>query len=210
MHVLSVNVGRPQTVQWHGRPVLTSIWKSPVEGPVALVADNLFGDEQSDLTVHGGPNKAVYAYPTEHYEYWRRELGVATLPWGSFGENLSTVGLIETEVAIGDRFRIGSAELVVTQPRLPCYKLGIRFGDDSMVKRFMASRRSGIYFSIARPGRLQSGDAIERVATVKDPITIAQIVALFAGDTDDRDLVRRALKAEALPAFWKEEFRALT
>src|SRR5690349_14033253 len=152
--IISVNVGRPKTVQWHRKTVLTSIWKSPVEGPVHVAPFNLFGDEQSDLTVHGGPNKAVYGYPTEHYEYWRRELPDAELSWGAFGENLSTEGLLETDVAIGDRFRIGSAELIAVQPRIPCYKLGIRFGRDDMVKRFMASRRSGFYFSIVKEGSL--------------------------------------------------------
>lgn len=209
MRVISVNVGRPQTVQWHGRRVLTSIWKTPIDGAVTVAPHNLFGDEQSDLTVHGGPNKAVYAYPSEHYEFWKRELGVTELPWGSFGENLTTTGMIEGDVAIGDRFRLGTAELVVTQPRLPCYKLGIRFGDDLMVKRFMASRRSGIYFSIAKAGELQKGDGIERISRAPEPVTIAEIVALFAGDIDDPELVRRALAAEALPPFWKDEFRSL-
>ena len=209
MRLISVNVGRPQIVQWHGRPVLTSIWKTAVNGTVAVVSNNLFGDEQSDLTVHGGPNKAVYAYPSEHYQFWKRELGVADLPWGSFGENLTTVGMTESDVAVGDRVRIGTAELVVTQPRLPCYKLGIRFGDGQMVKRFMDSRRSGVYFSIARAGDLQQGDAIERISRVAEPVTIAEIVALFAGDTHDPELVRRALAADALPPFWKDEFRGL-
>jgi MOSC domain-containing protein YiiM len=174
MRVISVNVGRPQTVDWHGRPVLTSIWKSPVEGPVHVAGVNLFGDEQSDLTVHGGPRKAVYAYPSEHYAYWRRELPKADLPWGVFGENLSTEGLLESEVCIGDRFRIGSVELIVTQPRMPCFKLGIRFGDDRMVRRFVAADRSGIYFSIAKEGKLEKGDAIELVQPAADRLSIAE------------------------------------
>ena len=209
MRLISVNVGRPQTVQWHGKRVLTSIWKVPVDGAIAVAPNNLFGDEQSDLTVHGGPDKAVYAYPSEHYEFWKRELRLAELAWGSFGENLTTEGMTERDVAVGDRFRVGTTELIVTQPRLPCYKLGIRFGDDRMVKRFMASRRSGIYFSVAKPGHLQQGDAIERIARSAEPVTIAEIVALFAGDTDDPHIARRALAAEALPPFWKDEFRTL-
>src|SRR5262245_21519031 len=164
MRVISVNVGRPQTVTWHKKTVLTSIWKHRVEGPVHVKPFNLHGDEQSDLTVHGGPNKAVYGYPTEHYEYWRRELPDADLPWGAFGENLSIEGLLETEIAIGDRYRIGSAELIVTQPRIPCFKLGIRFGDDRMVKRFMASRRLGFYFAITAPGEITAGDSIGLVS----------------------------------------------
>lgn len=207
MHVISVNVGRPRTIQWHKKTVLTSIWKSPIEGPVAVAGINLFGDEQSDLTVHGGPNKSVYGYATEHYAYWRHELPDAELAWGAFGENLSTVGLLETDVAVGDRFRIGSVELIATQPRLPCFKLGIRFGDDRMVKRFMASRRSGFYFAIAKAGTLQAGDAIERVSRPSDPVTIADIVGMFAGDINDPALARRAIAADALPTFWKDELR---
>ena len=177
MRVISVNVGQPRTVDWHGRPVLTSIWKAPVAGPVRAAHHNLFGDEQSDLTVHGGPRKAVYAYPSEHYEYWRRQLPHADLSWGSFGENLSTEGLIESELAVGDRLRIGSTELVVTQPRMPCYKLGIRFGDDLMVKRFMRAGRSGVYFSIATEGAIQAGDAIVVVSRAEERLTIADLFA---------------------------------
>ncbi len=173
--MISVNVGRPRTVQWHGEAVLTSIWKAPVEHSVRAAHDNLFGDEQSDLTVHGGAKKAVYAYPSEHYEFWRRELPDADLPWGAFGENLSIEGLLESDVAIGDRFRIGSAELVVTQPRMPCYKLGIRFGDDRMVKRFMVSHRSGFYFSIAAEGEIRAGDAIELLSRSDDSRSIADV-----------------------------------
>jgi len=205
VRVISVNVGRPQTVTWHKKQVLTSIWKSPVEGPVHIAPFNLFGDEQSDPTVHGGPNKAVYGYPTEHYEYWRGELPDADLSWGAFGENLSTEGLLEDDVAIGDRFRIGSAELIAVQPRLPCYKLGIRFGRDDMVRRFMTSRRSGFYFSIAREGAITVGNSIERVSRPADLVTIAQLVGLFTGDIDDAALARRAVEAEALPPFWKSE-----
>lgn len=175
MRVISVNVGRPRTVLWHGEPVLTSIWKAPVNGPVRAAHDNLFGDEQSDLTVHGGPRKAVYAYPTEHYEFWRRRLPGADLPWGAFGENLSTEGLLESEVFVGDRFRVGSTELIVTQPRMPCYKLGIRFGDDGMVRRFMQGGRPGIYFSIAVEGELRAGDSIELLSRSDDPRSIADV-----------------------------------
>jgi MOSC domain-containing protein YiiM len=205
MRVISVNVGRPKAVRWHTQTVVTSIWKSPVSGPVHVKPFNLYGDEQSDLTVHGGRNKAVYGYPEEHYEYWRRELPDADLARGAFGENLTTEGLLETDAAIGDRYRIGTAELIVTQPRIPCFKLGIRFGDDRMVRRFMASRRSGFYFAIAKAGRLEAGDSIERLSRVKDAVTVAQIIGMFTGDLDDPDLASRAIAADALPQFWKEE-----
>lgn len=177
MRVISVNVGRPQVVDWHGTPVLTSIWKSPVDRAVAVAGINLFGDEQSDLTVHGGPRKSVYAYPSEHYAYWRRELPEADLPWGVFGENLSIEGLLEADVNVGDRFRIGSAELVITQPRMPCYKLGMRFGDDRMVKRFARARRSGFYFTIAKAGQIGPGDAIERLSRNEHGESIADLFA---------------------------------
>src|SRR5439155_17303525 len=139
--VISVNVGLPREVEWHGRRVLTSIWKSPKAGRVRVATLNLEGDEQSDLSVHGGEEKAVYAYPSEHYAFWRNQLPDADLPWGAFGENLTIEGLLESEVMTGDRIEIGSAVFVVTQPRMPCFKLGIRFGRDDMVRRFFQSRR---------------------------------------------------------------------
>jgi len=209
MRVISVNVGRPQRVVWRTKTVLTSIWKHPVDGPVSVAPFNLSGDQQSDLTVHGGANKAIYGYPTEHYEYWRGELPGADLPWGAFGENLSTEGLLERDVAVGDRYRIGSAELIVTQPRIPCFKLGIRFGRDDMVRRFMESRRSGFYFAIAREGQLQTGDVIERLSREDGAVTIAELVGLFADDAPDPNLAHRALASAALPEFWKDELRAL-
>ena len=160
VRVISVNVGRPREVEWHGRTVRTSIWKEPVAGRLRVARLNIDGDEQSDLTVHGGASKAVYAYPAEHYAFWRTELPGTGLPWGAFGENLTIEGLLETDVLIGDRMRIGSAELAVTQRRMPCFKLGIRFGDDGMVKRFMQSQRTGFYFAVTREGEIGSGDEI--------------------------------------------------
>ena len=177
MRVISVNVGRPREVEWHGRIVRTSIWKVPVEGRVRVGAENLDGDEQSDPSVHGGPAKSVYAYPTEHYAFWRAQLPDADLPWGAFGENLSIEGILETDVKIGDRLRMGSAEFVVTQPRLPCFKLGIRFGSDRMIKRFMDSRRTGFYFGVLREGDVAAGDAIEFRERAVDAPTIADVVA---------------------------------
>src|ERR1051325_1082038 len=135
MRLVSVNTGRPREVEAGGRVVRTSIWKVPREGRLRVSAINIESDEQSDLTVHGGVYKAVYCYPSEHYEYWRGQLPGTELPWGAFGENLTTDGLLETEVNIGDRFQVGSAEFSVTQPRQPCFKLGIRHGRDDMVKR---------------------------------------------------------------------------
>src|SRR5215471_608962 len=160
MHVVSLNTGGPREIEVNGQVVRTSIWKYPRDGRLRVTSLNIEGDEQSDLTVHGGALKAVYCYPSEHYAYWREQLPGADLPWGVFGENITTEGLLETSVSIGDRLQIGSAEFLVTQPRQPCFKLGIRFGREDMVKRFLASGRSGFYVSVAREGELASGDRI--------------------------------------------------
>src|SRR6516165_10285264 len=164
LKLLSVNVGMPREVDWHGKVVRTSIFKSPVLGPVRVATLNLEGDKQSDLRVHGGVHKAVYVYPSEHYQFWRNEIPDLDLPWGVFGENFTTEGLLEEAVNIGDRFRVGSAEFVVTQPRMPCYKLGIRFGRPDIIKRFLHSGKSGFYFSVTLEGEVGAGDPIERIA----------------------------------------------
>ena len=174
MRLLSVNTGKPRTVSADGRKVRTSIWKSPREGRVAVGTLNLDGDRQSDLRVHGGARKAVYIYPSEHYEFWRGELPGVELPWGAFGENLTTIGLREDEVRIGDRIAIGSAEFQVTQSRQPCFKLGIRFGRDDMLARFIASDRSGFYVSVVREGEVGAGDAIAIVERAADGLTVTE------------------------------------
>jgi MOSC domain-containing protein YiiM len=177
MKLVSVNVGRPREVDWGGRRVRTSIWKAPVRGRVRVDRLNLQGDQQSDLSVHGGPQKAVYTYPSEHYAYWTRELPGIDLPWGAFGENFTTAGLLERDVKIGDRLRVGSAEFVVTQPRMPCYKLGARFGREDMVKRFLASGRTGFYLAVLSEGELGSGDSIAFTARDDHNVTVADITA---------------------------------
>ncbi len=159
--LISVNVGLPRVVEWKGRTITTGIFKEPVEGRTTLHRLNLDGDRQVDLTVHGGPDKAVYAYPAEHYAHWRQELPGMELPWGTFGENLSTEGLLEDSVNIGDRFRIGTAEVQVTQPRVPCYKLSSKFRRDDIIKRFTASQRSGFYLRVLQEGEVAPGDPFE-------------------------------------------------
>src|SRR5467141_748297 len=161
MKLVSINVGLPREVRWHGKTVLTSIFKAPVEGSVKVGRLNLEGDRQSDLNVHGGADKAVYVYPAEHYAFWRAELPGVDLPGGAFGENFTTEGLIEDSVHIGDRLRIGSAEFVAMQPRMPCFKLGIRFGRPDMVKRFMHSGRTGFYLAVLQEGEVAAGDSFE-------------------------------------------------
>ena len=207
MQLVSVNVGLPREVASHGRVVRTSIWKDPVEGLVHVSSLNLDGDKQSDLSVHGGPDKAVYAYPCEHYEYWRRELQATDLAWGTFGENLTTEGLLESDIRIGDRIRVGSAEFLVTQPRMPCFKLGIRFGRDDMVKRFLRSGRPGFYLAVVREGEVARGNLIEFVGRDEHGVTVADIASLYTRDRDNEDLLRRAVDVPALPESWKEYFR---
>jgi len=205
--ILSINIGRPRLVQSGGKSVRTSIYKDPVAGPVRVGTLNLDGDQQSDLSVHGGGDKAVYVYPSEHYAYWREQLPTMALPWGAFGENLTTMGLDETAVHIGDRLTIGTAEFVVTQPRMPCFKLGIRFERLDMVKRFQQSGRSGFYLAVAREGVVAAGDAIH-MTTGADAVSVADIVALYVSRDPEQALLRRASQLAALPEGWREHFRS--
>jgi MOSC domain-containing protein YiiM len=207
MRVVSLSVGLPREVEWDGRTVLTSIFKESVDRRLRVSTLNFEGDQQSDLTVHGGLAKAVYAYPAEHYEYWRHELPEMDLPWASFGENLTIEGLLEREVRIGDRFRLGSAELVVTQPRMPCYKLGIRFGRMDNLKRFLQSGRTGFYFAVTTEGEVGPGDSIEVVARADEGLTVADIVNLYTVDSENQELLRRATRSSTLPESWKDYFR---
>ena len=161
MKLLSVNIGLPREIEWNGRIVRTSIFKEPITGRVRVARLNVDGDQQSDLSVHGGPDKAVYAYPSEHFAFWRTELPDMDLSWGVFGENFTTAGLLEETLHIGDRLRVGSAEFMVTQPRMPCFKLGIRFNRSDMVKRFLQSGRTGFYFAVLKEGEVAAGDSIE-------------------------------------------------
>lgn len=177
MKLVSINVGRPREVAWQGETVRTSIFKAPVAGRVRVGRLNVEGDEQSDLTVHGGEDKAVYAYPAEHYAFWREALPGVELPWGAFGENLTVEGLLEERVHAGDRLRMGSAEFVVTDPRMPCYKLALRFSRTDMVKRFMKSGRTGFYLAVLKEGEIGAGDAIEAIGHEQHRISIAAIVA---------------------------------
>ena len=193
MNLTSVNVGLPREIAVNGKTVRTSIWKSPVQGRVHVSTLNLDGDQQSDLTVHGGVDKAVYVYPTEHYSYWAAELPGTELPLGAFGENFSVEGLLEDQVRIGDRLRVGSAEFIVTQPRLPCYKLGIRFDRRDMVKRFLQSKRTGFYLAVLREGDVEAGDEIEWIEYQEAGVTITEIVNLYSSDPHNQELLRRAI-----------------
>ena len=207
MKLISVNVGLPREVNWQGRIVQTSIWKNPVAQRIRVSKLNLEGDRQSDLSVHGGTDKAVYAYPSEHYSYWHNKLLDVDLPWGAFGENFTTEGLLEDRVHIGDRLQIGSAEFIVTQPRMPCFKLGIRFDRMEMVKRFLQSKRTGFYFAVLREGEVGEGDPIYYEDQQQDALSITDIVNLYTVDSENQELLRRATELPALPDGWKEYFR---
>lgn len=207
MKLASINAGLPREAAWHGKTVLTSIWKEPVDGPVRVSTLNIEGDRQADLSVHGGADKAVYVYPSEHYGYWRSELPGTELGWGAFGENFTSEGLSEDGVRIGDRLRIGSAEFAVTQPRMPCFKLGIRFGRPAIVRQFLRSGRTGFYLAVTREGEASAGDPIRVLAREENSLTVAEIVSLYAADAANQDLLRRAARLPGLPDGWRDYFR---
>lgn len=195
---------------WHGRTVTTGIYKQPVEGRIALRTLNLDGDRQADLMVHGGEYKAVYCYPVAHYDFWKKELPGRELPMGMFGENFTTDGLSEDSAHLGDRFSVGSAEVVVTQPRLPCYKLGVRFGSDDMVRRFLASGRTGFYLAVTREGEVGAGDEIKVISRDDNAVPVPEITRLYIAkryDSEDVKSLQRALQVTALPESWKHYFR---
>jgi len=207
MKLISVNCGLPRRVTWHGQAVTTSIYKNPVEGRVALRTMNLDGDRQSDLSVHGGIAKAVYCYPIAHYDYWRAQLPGRELPMGIFGENFTTEGLTEDSVFLGDRFSVGSAEVIVTQPRVPCFKLALRFESDDMVKRFFASRLSGFYLAVVREGDVGAGDEIRVISRDPNEVPVSEITRLYAArkySREDAVVLRRILSTEAVPESWKQ------
>jgi MOSC domain-containing protein YiiM len=206
MKLLSINVGRPRAVMQDGDAVLTGIFKDPVKGRVTLRTLNLDGDGQADLSVHGGPTKAVYVYPSEHYDYWKRELPGMELPWGMFGENFTSAGLFESELNIGDRFRVGSAVVMVTEPRMPCYKLGIKFGRSDIVKKFLASERTGFYFAVLQEGEVGAGDPIELIEQTDHSVRVSDITRLYTREKRNLGLLRRAVQVEALPESWKSYF----
>jgi MOSC domain-containing protein YiiM len=207
MQLVSVNVGLPRSITWKGRTVKTGIFKTPTHGRVRVRTLNLEGDRQADLSVHGGPGKAIYVYPSEHYDYWRGEFPGMGLSWGMFGENFTTTGLLEGAVNVGDAFRIGSAVAMVTQPRVPCYKLAAKFGREDIVKRFLASGRSGFYLKVMQEGEVGAGDAIELMSQDAHAVTVADVAKLYRDGSDEVSLLQRAMQVEALPENWREHFR---
>lgn len=210
MRLVSVNVGLPREVAWQGGTVTTGIFKQPVAGRVEVRRLNLDGDRQADLSVHGGPSKAVYAYPSEHYPYWRDQFPGLGMPWGMFGENFTLEGLLEDQVNIGDRLRIGSAEFMVTEPRMPCYKLGIKFGRKDIIPHLLRSRRSGFYLAVLEEGEVGAGDTVRTLSRAEGGVTVADIVRIHADRRNKNlDLIQRAIQAEALPDAWRAYFSRL-
>jgi MOSC domain-containing protein YiiM len=205
MRIQSVNVGLPRTVEWHGRTVTTGIFKEAVAGPVQLDLLNFDGDRQADLTVHGGPDKAVYAYDTAHYAVWQEQLTRSDWSPGLFGENLTTSGLLEPAVRIGDLFRIGTAVLRAVQPRFPCYKVNIRFDDPGMVRHFTQVGRPGIYFRVIEAGAVQVGDPIELIEAADTDITIQTVADIVTSRQADAQLLDRVLELPHLPVMLKRQ-----
>lgn len=207
MKIISLNVGLPREVSYKGKTVTTGIFKQPVTGRLMMRRLNLDGDRQADLKVHGGAEKAVYLYPAEHYEWWRGELPEVDFTPGIFGENLTVSGLREDKVNIGDRFRIGQAEVMVTQPRLPCYKLGVRFGRDDIIKRFLESGRTGFYLAVLREGEVGAGDQVELLSRAAECFTVADLTSLFVRERRNPEKLRRAVSVAALPESWRDWVR---
>lgn len=201
-----MNAGLPREIVYKGRPIITGIFKEPVDGRVHLRALNLDGDRQADLSVHGGPSRAVYVYPAEHYDFWRNELSEAQLVWGAFGENFSTEGLLEDEVKIGDWLRVGTTEVMVTEPRLPCYKLAARFGRDDMIKRFLRSGRTGFYLKVMKEGQVGRGDNIALLSRDYGSITIAELTDVYLHKKNDPKAIGRVLRVKELPESWRRYF----
>lgn len=205
MKLISLNVARPRLIVYKGTTINTGIFKKPVSGRLALRTLNLEGDQQADLSVHGGPDKAVYAYPAEHYDYWRQELP-DELPWGSFGENFTTEGMSEEQLHVGDRLKVGSATLMVRQPRMPCYKLAAKFQRDDMIDRFLVSGRSGFYLSVEEEGEVGAGDFFELLSQNQAGITIDEMNRLLVRDRYNQDLLQKAIATTELPENWREYF----
>jgi ferredoxin-NADP reductase/MOSC domain-containing protein YiiM len=207
--LLSVNVGLPQDVAWHGRTVHTAVWKRPVEGPRLVRRLNIDGDGQGDLAGHGGEHRAVFVYQIDSYRYWQKQLGRDDFSYGQFGENFTVGGLADDQVCIGDRYRIGEAEFEVTQPRVTCYRVGIRMNDPRMPALLISHYRPGFYFRVLREGPVQAGDEIVKVAAGAEAMTVAEVDALLYLPGHTRERVQSALRIPALPDGWRTSFQAL-
>lgn len=206
MKLISLNVGFPRQVTFRGELVTTGIFKEPIHHRTKLRKLNLDGDKQADLKVHGGVDKAVYSYPEEHYRFWQKELPDMYLSWGMFGENFTTEGLFEDNVNIGDQFQIGTAIVIATQPRMPCYKLGVKFGRMDIIKRFLSSGLTGIYFKVLQEGEVGAGDLIELIRRDDNNVTVKDVVRIYTVDKYDVQTMERAIMIKDLPDGWRSHF----
>jgi MOSC domain-containing protein YiiM len=204
--VESVNVGLPREVFWKGRTIRTGIFKEPVAGSVAIRRLNLEGDQQADLKVHGGIDMAVYIYPADYYAFWREQFPEMELPWGMFGENLTIWGVRDDTIHIGDHLQVGSAQLVVRSPRMPCYKLGMKFGRDDVLKILFQSGYSGFYCAVLQEGEVAAGDPVTLLRRDEHAVSVRDIVHLQGEGRYDFDLLRRAVAVDALSPSWRETF----
>src|SRR6201993_967618 len=207
--LLSVNVGLPRDIDWKGKTVCTAVWKNAVHGRRKVGKLNIEGDGQGDLRGHGGEHRAVLVYQIDSYRYWEKQLGRSDFVFGQFGENFTVEGLPDDEVCIGDRYRIGSALFEVTQPRVTCYRVGIRMNEPRMPAMLTSSGRPGFYFRVLREGEVGAGDEIAKVGEAKERMTVAEINALLYSSDHSRDKLERALRVEALSPGWRSSFEAL-
>lgn len=207
MRIISLNVGRPRLISYRGQGLSTAIFKQPLAGRVMLRRNNLDGDRQADLSVHGGPDKAVYGYPSEHYRYWRERLPGHHLPWGAFGENLTTEGLLENQVSVGDRFQAGSAIIMAKTPRLPCFKLAAKFRRDEIIEEFVHSGRTGFYFSVVEEGEMGAGDELQFLGGETPTVTIFDAFRMYLPNFADAELLQRGTEVQSLPENWRNRYR---
>ena len=207
MKLDAISVGKPKEVEWEGRKMVTSIFKTPISGPARVLFKNIEGDQQADLKVHGGLTRPVCVYPSEHYEFWKKELHQNELPWGYFGENLNiSGGVFEQDVQVGDRFAIGSVEFEALQPRFPCHKLAMKMGDMKWIQFFLNSGKTGFYFGVVKEGIIAPGDTVKQVHHEKNSISIHDITELYLINRNNKPLLERALKVRRLTPSWKAYF----
>mgnify|MGYP001441429264 FL=1 len=206
MKVLSINIGTLQEILRNGKKIQTGIFKQPTEGPIEVKQLGLEGDQQANKKLHGGIYKAICVYPSEHYDLWKEELGKPDLSFGDFGENLTTVGLMEGDICLGDRLRIGSVEIVVTQPREPCITLNARLDTKDLSARICKSGRSGFYFSVMKEGIIKNGDSIEYINRDENRVTVSDFNRIINGEPEIADIIFRASKIDALPSRLKSQF----
>jgi len=208
MKLISVNVGRTRLLAWQGTTVSTGIFKAPVSGRIMLRRTNLDGDRQADLADHGGPDKAAYAYPSEHYAYWSKQFPGRNLPWGAFGENFTTEGMSEIAVSIGDRYRVGSAVVAVKTPRIPCFKLAAKFQSEGMIEKFLLSGYSGFYFAVVEEGEVGAGDELDLLSKGPSTLTVLETFTLYWSPRPDIELLKRAAQLNFLPLEWQKRLQS--